>query len=278
MKKIIAILLTAAMLIACLASCGGKDASTSSDASDASETSDTADSDLAYVQGKGKLIIGMTDYAPMNYKEEGSDEWTGFDTEFAQKFGEKIGVAVEFVEIDWDSKQMELKSKSIDAVWNGMTITDEVTMTMDVSNAYVKNAQVVVMAADKVANYTTAESMKDLTFAAESGSAGEAAIKAAGFTKCTAVKTQALALLEVKSGSADACVIDITMANAMTGEGTSYADLAKGIELTTEEYGVGFRQGSDLVATFNSFMEEVYNSGWLKELAQKYELTLALDD
>lgn len=278
MKKIIAILLTAAMLIACLASCGGKDASTSSDASDTSETSDTADSDLAYVQGKGKLIIGMTDYAPMNYKEEGSDEWTGFDTEFAQKFGEKIGVAVEFVEIDWDSKQMELKSKSIDAVWNGMTITDEVTMTMDVSNAYVKNAQVVVMAADKVANYTTAESMKDLTFAAESGSAGEAAIKAAGFTKCTAVKTQALALLEVKSGSADACVIDITMANAMTGEGTSYADLAKGIELTTEEYGVGFRQGSDLVATFNSFMEEVYNSGWLKELAQKYELTLALDD
>lgn len=278
MKKIIAILLTAAMLIACLASCGGKDASTSSDASDASKTSDTADSDLAYVQGKGKLIIGMTDYAPMNYKEEGSDEWTGFDTEFAQKFGEKIGVAVEFVEIDWDSKQMELKSKSIDAVWNGMTITDEVTMTMDVSNAYVKNAQVVVMAADKVANYTTAESMKDLTFAAESGSAGEAAIKAAGFTKCTAVKTQALALLEVKSGSADACVIDITMANAMTGEGTSYADLAKGIELTTEEYGVGFRQGSDLVATFNSFMEEVYNSGWLKELAQKYELTLALDD
>lgn len=278
MKKIIAILLTAAMLIACLASCGGKDASTSSDASDASKTSDTADSDLAYVQSKGKLIIGMTDYAPMNYKEEGSDEWTGFDTEFAQKFGEKIGVAVEFVEIDWDSKQMELKSKSIDAVWNGMTITDEVTMTMDVSNAYVKNAQVVVMAADKVANYTTAESMKDLTFAAESGSAGEAAIKAAGFTKCTAVKTQALALLEVKSGSADACVIDITMANAMTGEGTSYADLAKGIELTTEEYGVGFRQGSDLVATFNSFMEEVYNSGWLKELAQKYELTLALDD
>lgn len=278
MKKIIAILLTAAMLIACLASCGGKDANTSSDASDASKTSDTADSDLAYVQGKGKLIIGMTDYAPMNYKEEGSDEWTGFDTEFAQKFGEKIGVAVEFVEIDWDSKQMELKSKSIDAVWNGMTITDEVTMTMDVSNAYVKNAQVVVMAADKVANYTTAESMKDLTFAAESGSAGEAAIKAAGFKKCTAVKTQALALLEVKSGSADACVIDITMANAMTGEGTSYADLAKGIELTTEEYGVGFRQGSDLVATFNSFMEEVYNSGWLKELAQKYELTLALDD
>lgn len=279
MKKIIAILLTAAMLVACLASCGSTGNDVSSVAENASDGSDTAaDSDLAYIQGKGKLIIGMTDYAPMNYKEKGSDEWTGFDTEFAQKFGEKIGVEVEFVEIEWNSKQMELKSKSIDAVWNGMTITDEVIMTMDVSNAYVKNAQVVVMAADKVADYTTAESMKDLTFAAESGSAGEAAIKEAGFTKCTVVKTQALALLEVKSGSADACVIDITMANSMTGAGTSYADLAKGIELTTEEYGVGFRQGSDMVAVFNSFMEEVYNSGWLKELAAKYELTLALDE
>lgn len=279
MKKIIAILLTAAMLAACIASCGSAGNDVSSVAENASDGSDTAaDSDLAYIQGKGKLIIGMTDYAPMNYKEKGSDEWTGFDTEFAQKFGEKIGVEVEFVEIEWNSKQMELKSRSIDAVWNGMTITDEVTMTMDISNAYVKNAQVVVMAADKVADYTTAERMKDLTFAAESGSAGEAAIKEAGFTKCTVVKTQALALLEVKSGSADACVIDITMANSMTGSGTSYADLAKGIELTTEEYGVGFRQGSDMVAVFNSFMEEVYNSGWLKELAAKYELTLALDE
>lgn len=279
MKKIIAILLTAAMLAACIASCGSEGNDVSSVAENASDGSDTAaDSDLAYIQGKGKLIIGMTDYAPMNYKEKGSDEWTGFDTEFAQKFGEKIGVEVEFVEIEWNSKQMELKSRSIDAVWNGMTITDEVTMTMDISNAYVKNAQVVVMAADKVADYTTAERMKDLTFAAESGSAGEAAIKEAGFTKCTVVKTQALALLEVKSGSADACVIDITMANSMTGSGTSYADLAKGIELTTEEYGVGFRQGSDMVAVFNSFMEEVYNSGWLKELAAKYELTLALDE
>lgn len=282
MKKIIAILLMLVMLVGCFASCGGNtaennDADTNADTNAGKDAGKTAASDLAYIQNKGKIIIGITDYAPMNYKEEGSNEWTGFDTEFAQKFGEEIGVDVEFIEIDWDSKQMELKSKSIDAVWNGMTITDEVKKSMDVSNAYVKNAQVVVMNKDKVADYTTADSMKNLKFAAESGSAGEAAIKDAGFENLTVVKTQALALLEVKSGSADACVIDITMANAMTGEGTSYADLAKGIELTTEEYGVAFRQGSDMVATFNNFMTKVYESGWLKTLAEKYELTLALE-
>ncbi len=271
MKKILALILAMVMLVACFASCGGNTDNTASDG----DAAVNKDSDLAYVQEKGKIIIGITDYAPMNYKE--NNEWTGFDTEFAQKFGEEIGVTVEFVEIDWDSKQMELKSKSIDAVWNGMTITDEVKLTMDVSNAYVKNAQVVVMNKDKVGEYTSVDSMKDLKFAAESGSAGEKAITEAGFKNLTVVKTQALALLEVKSGSADACVIDITMANAMTGEGTSYAELTKGIELTTEEYGVGFRQGSDMVAKFNEFMNKGYTDGWLKDLAAKYELTLALD-
>ncbi len=271
MKKIIALLLTVVMLVA-FASCGTKDTGDTSSVESIKKTSD-----LEYIKGKNKIIVGITEYAPMNYKEEGSDKWTGFDTEFAEKFAEMIGVEIEFIEIDWDSKQMELKSKSIDAVWNGMTITDEVKKTMDVSNAYVKNAQVVVMAADKVKNYTTKDSLKDLKFAVESGSAGEKAVKDAGFANSTVVKTQALALLEVKSGSADACVIDITMANAMTGEGTSYADLAKGIELTTEEYGVAFRQGSDMVEVFNAFMKEVYQNGWLKELAKKYELTLALE-
>ncbi len=267
MKKILALVLALVLCLGCFAACGGN-------ADDTASNDDAGGSDLAYVQGKGKLIVGITDYAPMNYMEDG--KWTGFDTEFAEKFGEEIGVDVEFIEIDWDSKQMELKSKSIDAVWNGMTITDEVKMTMDVSKAYVKNAQVVVMNKAKVGDYTSVDSMKDLKFAAESGSAGEKAITEAGFKNLTVVKTQALALLEVKSGSADACVIDITMANAMTGEGTSYAELAKGIELTTEEYGVGFRQGSDMVAKFNEFMEKGYIEGWLKDLAAKYELTLAL--
>lgn len=259
-KKIIALVLAALMMFA-LVACGGN--------------STPENSDLAYVQGKGKLVVGMTDYAPMNYKEKGSDEWTGFDTEFAQAVAKELGVEVEFIEIDWDNKFTELEAKSIDCIWNGMTITDEALANSSVSKAYAKNAQVVVMAKDKLDSYKDADSIKELSFAAEAGSAGEKEIKGLEIKNYTAVKTQSDALLEVKSGSVDACVIDITMANAMTGEGTSYADLAYTIELSTEEYGISFRKDSDLTAKVNDLMAKLTEDGTLPALAEKYELTLA---
>ena len=131
-----------------------------------------ADSDLAYVTDKGTLVVGITEYAPMNYQEDG--QWTGFDTEFAEAVAAKLGVKVEFVEIDWDNKVFELNSKAIDCVWNGMTLTNEVLSSMNCSKPYVVNAQVLVMNKDKIADYTTVESLKDLTFVAEAGSAGAA--------------------------------------------------------------------------------------------------------
>ncbi len=271
MKKIFALILAGLMLFS-FAACGGNtDGETTTAAPDDAVA---ADSDLAYIKDKGTLIVGITDYAPMDYKEEGSEEWTGFDAEFARLAGEKLGVAVEFIEIDWDNKFFELDAKSIDCIWNGMTITDEALANASVSDAYVKNAQVVVMASDKLADYATVESLADLEFAAESGSAGEAAIKDNGLN-CTAVLTQADALREVKSGAVDACVIDITMANAMTGEGTSYAELGYSLELTTEEYGIAFRQGSDVTAAVNEIMAELKADGTLQGLADKYSLTLA---
>ena len=156
-----------------------------------------------------------------------------------------------------------------------MTITEEILLTSSVSDPYVINAQVVVMKADVVGNYTDIESMKDLSFAVESGSAGEAALNDAGLTKYVAVQDQGSAVMEVAAGTSDACVIDITMANAMTGEGTSYADLASGLALTSEEYGVAFRKESDLTATFNKFMDKIAADGTLQALADKYSLTLA---
>ena len=102
------------------------------------------DSDVAYIQGKGTLIVGITDFAPMDYKDD-SDEWIGFDADMARIVAEKLGVEVQFVEIDWDNKIMELESKNIDAVWNGMTLTNEVTEAMECTNAYCNNAQVVVV-------------------------------------------------------------------------------------------------------------------------------------
>lgn len=237
--------------------------------------SNNSKSDLDYVKSKGKMVIGVTLYEPMNYKDENGN-WTGFDTEFAQAVCEKLGVEAEFIVIDWDNKIFELDSKKIDCAWNGMTLTDEVKESMDCTKPYVKNEQVVVMKADAVKNYTDVASLKDLTFAAESGSAGEAALKDLSLgANLTSVAAQSDALMEVKSGSVQACVIDNTMANAMTGEGTSYSELAQGISLTSEEYGVGFRKDSDLTAEVDKIIDEMKADGSLQKLADKYNLTLA---
>ena len=202
-------------------------------------------------------------------------EWTGFDAEFARMFAKELGVDCEFFVIaDWGQKFFELDSKNIDAIWNGMTITDEVTLNTSCSNPYVVNAQVVIMKADVVGNYTSTDSLKDLTFAVESGSAGEDAVKGLGISDYVAVQDQTKAVMEVSAGTADACVVDITLANAMTGEGTNYDDLASGTSLTSEEYGVGFRKESDLTDAFNKFMEKCLADGSLQALADKYSLTL----
>ena len=283
MKKIIAMLLVLLLTLSCFTACGsapiadeaGSNDATTDVVSDDSQTADDGGSDLAFVQNNGKLVVGITDYAPMDYKDE-NGEWTGFDAEFARLFAEELGVECEFfVLADWGKKIFELDSKNIDCVWNGMTITEEILLTSSVSDPYVINAQVVVMKADAVGNYADIESMKDLTFAVESGSAGESALNDAGLTKYVAVQDQGAAVMEVAAGTSDACVIDITMANAMTGEGTSYENLTYNVSLTEEQYGVSFRKDSDLTAKFNEFMASLKADGTLQALAEKYELTLA---
>ncbi len=269
LKKLVALTLSVLMAGALFAGCGSKPANAPASSAPSGE------SDLSYITDKGKMIIGITDYEPMDYRDA-NGEWTGFDAEFAKAVCEKLGVEPEFIEIDWDNKALELDAKSIDCVWNGMTLTEEVEKAMECTDAYVENSQVVVMAKDKVDSFQDADSMKELKFVAEAGSAGEKAIKEAGLDAAyTAVGTQTDALMEVASGSSDACVIDITMANAMTGEGTSYANLKGGIALTTEEYVIGFRKGSDAAKKVNELMAEMKADGTLEALASKYELTLA---
>ena len=258
MKKIISLALAVLLVATLFAGCGAKE-----------------DSDLKTIQDKGKIVVGITDYAPMDYKDE-NGEWTGFDAEFAELFAAELGVKCEFFVIaDWGKKFMELDTKQIDAVWNGMTITEEAKLNASVSDPYVVNAQVLVMKADVVADYDYMESLATLTVAVENGSAGQSAAEEAGVENIVLVQDQAAALMEVAAGTSDACVIDITMANAMTGEGTNYADLAPGISLTSEEYGVAFRKDSDLTAKFNEFMAKIMADGTLQALADKYSLTLA---
>ena len=297
MKKWIAMLL-AALMVFSMAACAAKnepaadqtndqtaaDTQTSEPAEDTASGEDAApaddaaaDSDLAYVQDKGTLVVGITDFAPMDYQDE-SGEWIGFDADMAKAFAESLGVSVEFVEIDWDNKILELGSKSIDCVWNGMTLTDEVTSAMSCSNAYCNNSQVVIVPADKAADYADVEACKALSFAVEAGSAGMAEVEKLG-ASFTEVKDQATALMEVAAGTSDAAVIDSLMAGAMVGEGTSYDSLTYTVSLNAEEgeqYGVGFRQGSDLAAALNDFFAAAYADGSMQACAETYGIQAAL--
>ncbi len=256
MKKIMALLLTVLTVLgicASFTSCGIDPAK-----------------DLENSKENGKLKIGYTIYEPMNYKENG--KLTGFDTEFAEAVCEKLGVEAEFILIDWDNKLMELESGNIDCIWNGMTITDEIKAGADVSKAYAKNKQVVVMDSEKAKSVKGVNDLEGLTFAAEAGSAGESAVKDNKLDKgFVPVNAQTDALLEVKSGNVDACVIDVTMAESMTGEGTDYADLGIALKLTDEEYGVAFRKGSNLTSEVNKMMDELKKDGTLDSLADKYK-------
>lgn len=302
MKKRIMAVVLAGLTIASLTGCGGQSSSGASSAASsassestaadtaqadasaadagteaAAETdssSDAADSDVAYIKNKGTMIVGITDFAPMDYKDDDGD-WIGFDADLAKKVGEDLGVDVKFTEIDWDNKQLELDNKSIDVVWNGMTLTDEVKKSMECTEPYLNNAQVVVLPKDKADKYPDTDSMKDLNFAVEAGSAGEAAAKDLGFNY-TSLSAQSDTLMEVAAGTSDASIIDLLMAGAMIGEGTDYPNLTHTLELTTEEYVVGARKGSDLASYLNDEFAKFTKDGTMESIAKQYGVQDAL--
>jgi polar amino acid transport system substrate-binding protein len=267
-KKTTAILLALACIFALAACATDKPKDTGSPAV---TTPDAPETDLGYITSKGEIIIGVTEYEPMNYKDE-SGKWIGFDTEFAEAVCEKLGVKPVFQEINWETKETELKGKTIDCIWNGLTIDDDRRLNMDFSLPYLRNEQVVIIPPTAV-SYMGKDSFDGITVVAEEGSAGETAAAELAGAVIVPVESQAAALLEVKSGTAGAAVIDSTMASAMTGEGTDYADLAVlDLSLTAEEYAVGFRLGSDITAEVNKIIGELISSGKLDEIAAKYDL------
>ena len=247
MKRLVSAFLASAMALS-LAACGGS-ASTSTAASSAASaapaSSAAADSDLAYIQSNGKMVIGYTVYEPMNYTDADGN-FTGFDTELATAVCGKLGVEPEFVEINWDTKETELAAKSIDCIWNGLTLTD-----------------------DREENKTVV---------AEAGSAGETTItENADLSQADFISkaVQTDCLMEVAAGTADAAILDLTLASAMIGEGTDYANLKMVDELNVEEYGVAFRKGSDVAEAVDNAFDELKADGTMQTLADKYGLTLA---
>ena len=274
-KKILALVLALVMMLS-LAACGGNGAETTTAAGDTTAAEDAV-SDLAYIQDKGELVIGYTEFAPMNYKDD-NGEFVGFETEFAKAVCKELGVNAKFQLISWEAKETELKSKTIDCIWNVLTNTPEREETMSISTPYMANKQVLIVKKENADKYLKAEDMKDAKIVAEAESAGEEVAKSDEFfatAKYTAVKDQKTALMEVASGVADGCVVDYVLSIGMIGEGTDYSDLVvvESLAFADEQYGIAFRKGSDTTAKVNEIITKLVENGELNKIAETYKLT-----
>ncbi|MBQ1452567.1 MAG: transporter substrate-binding domain-containing protein [Ruminococcus sp.] len=260
MKKVLALVMVCVFATLMLVGCGSSNKT-----------------DWDYIKDKGEMVIGMTLFEPMNFKDA-NGEMTGFETEFAQAVCEELGVKAKFQEINWDSKEVELKSKTIDCIWNGMTITDERKQNMSISTPYMENKQVMVVKKDKVEQYATAEGVKGASVIAEAGSAGEEVAQGDEFfkeAKYVSGKSQAMSLMEVKAGTSDIAIIDFIMAKGSIRPDSDYSDLAiiESKSFAPEQYGAAFRKDSNTTEKVNEAMQKVADSGKLKEIADKYNLT-----
>lgn len=230
-------------------------------------------SDLAYVQSKGTLVAGVTDFAPMDYRD--GEEWTGFDVELAETFAERLGVTLELKEIEWDDKTRLLEKGEIDCIWNGMTMTPALAESISCSRPYLSNAQVVVMRKEELKQYQTIEECQHLLFAVEAGSTGEELLKEKKY-RYTARATQKEALQSVLDKKADATVIDIIMAAHNTRAGQEYDEFGAGIPLNDEKICVGFRRGSDLTRKADAYIQAIYEDGSINRMAEKYGIENAV--
>ncbi len=276
MKRILALIMAAMMLLVLFAGCGNNPANNDGIVSDTSDNIIPSDAD--YITEKGEMVIGMTLFAPMNYYDD-TNALTGFETDFATAVCEKIGVTPKFIEINWDSKEVELNAKNIDCIWNGMTITDDRKANMEITVPYMENKQVMVVKKENLEKYS--EGVIGAAVVAEQGSAGETLALEDEFFKdvaFTAVGAQANALMDVASGTADIAIVDYVLSIGSIGEGTDYADLVvvDTKDFSPEQYGIAFRKGSDMATVVNNTIDELINDGTLEVIAKKYKLDALL--
>ena len=233
-----------------------------------------------------KLIIGVTQFEPMNFLDSNGN-WTGFDTEFALLVGEKLGMEIEFQEITWSQKFVELQSGAINCIWNGMTANTVDGTTgrprhedVDFSYSYMLNQQCVVIRTDRARDFTSAGDLIGKTAATEKGSAGETiAVGVIGASGTMIDKTKQIdTFMEVMSGAVDFAVVDSILAHRLAGSGDFSNLMVANIPLGSkmEVYAIGFKKGDALVEKVNKAILELYNEGKLYEIAAKYGLRESL--
>lgn len=219
------------------------------------------------------ITVGVTDYEPMDYRTK-SGEWTGFDAELASTVFNLLGYNVKFVEIDWETKIVTLEAGTINCIWNGMTVTDELTAALSLTDPYLENRQYGLVKTENQADYNSVASLAGKKVAYESGSAAAGLLEGVDCTKNN-LGTQSAAVMEVAAGTSDIAIVDYTMARTLTTEGSDYYGRLVAVDLgfETEKYAVGFRKTDGaLCAQVNEMLGGLYESGYVARLAKKYDI------
>lgn len=230
--------------------------------------------DWDYIQERGKMIVGYTNYPPLDIKDASGNVSSGFDYELAKEVGKKLGVEVEFKEINWANKVLDVNSKKIDCIWNGMTVNEELKKNLTLSNSYMRNRQAIIVKADET-RFTDLESLKNSNIGAEAGSAGAAFIENNNLNSNYKKAEKQLDLFfEMEANKLDVAVLDSIMAGYYMNLET-YKGKYKVLEINTdqEEFAIGFRKGDTTFAgKVNNAIAELKKDGTLQTLANKYGL------
>ncbi|MEE0859574.1 MAG: amino acid ABC transporter substrate-binding protein [Acutalibacteraceae bacterium] len=276
MKRALSIILAAMMMTTVLAGCNNSTENTSG--SGESKTSASEDTSWQKVEESGEFILGLDDsFPPMGYRDSETGEIVGFDIDLAQEVCDRLGVKLTTQPINWDTKEMELDNGNIDCIWNGFTYTDERNEQMNLTEAYMKNTQVILVTGGS--EYQSRDDLAGKTVAVQTGSSGENAVNDSedfknSLANVISTDTYLNAIMELDNGTVDAVVLDEKVAETYTKDNDKYRLIQKdgaNDYLTEEEYVIGFRKSDDALKNkVVDTLKEMAADGTMAEISEKW--------
>lgn len=228
-----------------------------------------------YIKEKGVLVVGLDDtFAPMGFRDAATNELIGFDIDLAKAVAEILKVKLEFKPIDWSAKELELSSKNIDCIWNGMSATPERQESMALSKKYLNN-RIVIMTLDAAVKVDSVDDLAGLNIGTQADSAAleVMAADAAYDTfkdKIVTYPTYDEVILDMQTGRLDVMVVDEVLGeykNTQMGSGMTVCDFNFGDDF----YAIGCRKGeADVAAKLNEAIKTLIDNGKAAELSEKW--------
>jgi polar amino acid transport system substrate-binding protein len=228
---------------------------------------------LQNIKDKGELVLGLDDsFPPMGFRDT-AGEIVGFDIDLAREVADRLGVDLVLQPIDWDAKILDLNSRDIDVIWNGLTITPERQEAIDFSKPYIANRQIVIVQAES--GIETKSDLAGARVGIQLGSSAEDAVNSdpatlESFADLSKYQDNVQALMDLETGRIDAVVVDEILGRYYISKKPGVFAVARD-HFAEEEYGIGFRKGeTEFVAAVDAALDEMVADGTAAEISEKW--------